>query len=156
MGDAGRQHARETYDWPVVYRAYQDLWAELTARRRHALADSVAMGRWGAAPVATSQRPDPFAAFGHYPTFSISPAALLSASDGASMAQFRQLSAHPLFLDVAMPRDITERLLGLAIEGPVTVADAAAAMAANVVVVIRSAGLLAKMGLVRLSPGSHL
>ncbi len=33
MGAAGRARARRLYDWPVVIRQYQALWAELAARR---------------------------------------------------------------------------------------------------------------------------
>ncbi len=150
MGEAARQHARETYDWPVVYRAYQALWADLAARRRHALADPEAMARWAAAPTVTPRRLDPFAAFGHYPTSKITPATRLTALDGASMARFEQVSDHPLFSELAMPRSITAPLLALALAGPVTVGDAAATMGSNLGAVVRSAGLLAKMGLVRL------
>lgn len=34
MGEAGRQRVRAMYDWRVVVRAYQELWAELAGRRR--------------------------------------------------------------------------------------------------------------------------
>ncbi|WP_293903864.1 glycosyltransferase family 4 protein [Phenylobacterium sp.] len=153
MGDAARLHAREVYDWPSVYRVYQALWGELDARRRHALADPVAMVRWSAAPRVTPRRLDPFDAFGHYPTFSLGPRTLLSPAEGASMARFEQIAAHPLFWEVAMPHEMTQALMALALHGPVGVADAAATLALNVTVVIRSAGLLAKMGLIRLSAG---
>lgn len=34
MGEAGRRRARALYDWRVIVRAYQELWAELAERRR--------------------------------------------------------------------------------------------------------------------------
>jgi glycosyltransferase involved in cell wall biosynthesis len=36
MGEAGRKRAREVFDWPVIIRAYQALWADLAERRAKA------------------------------------------------------------------------------------------------------------------------
>jgi hypothetical protein len=36
MGAAGKARVKALYDWPVVIRAYQDLWAELAEIRAKA------------------------------------------------------------------------------------------------------------------------
>lgn len=58
MGDAGRRHARATFDWPVVVRQYAALFDELAAIRR-AAAPFELDGATRANPV----RSDPFGAF---------------------------------------------------------------------------------------------
>jgi glycosyltransferase involved in cell wall biosynthesis len=40
LGDAGRSRAREVFSWQTIIRAYEDLWAELAARRASALLPS--------------------------------------------------------------------------------------------------------------------
>lgn len=81
MGEAGRAHCRERYDWKVVIAAYQDLFAELAARRaaRIAATGAVPAGLW---PL----RPDPFRSFAHYPTHLIGTDTWLSAVDGVDAA----------------------------------------------------------------------
>lgn len=59
MGAAGRQRAREAFDWRVVIPQYQALWAELGRRRAAA----------GPRPGQENPyRPDPFRMFAAYPT----------------------------------------------------------------------------------------
>jgi glycosyltransferase involved in cell wall biosynthesis len=69
LGANGRQRARSQYDWRVVVAAYEELWLDLARRRA-----SEAM----CAPVRESNSPhpiqdDPFRAFAHYATRSLSP-----------------------------------------------------------------------------------
>ncbi len=64
MGSAGARRARETFDWKVIIRAYQDLWAELASRRRAAADPSPKV--YQVNPVPLMQ--DPFALFENYPT----------------------------------------------------------------------------------------
>jgi alpha-maltose-1-phosphate synthase len=61
MGEAGRQRARERFDWPRVLLAYKVLWAEL-AERRTAAAKTMPPAR------RRPDRPDPFTMFASYPT----------------------------------------------------------------------------------------
>ncbi len=64
MGSVGRVRARETYDWPVIIRAYQRLWNELaTVRSSAPEAVPPAKGR-ATRPLAM----DPFALFREFPT----------------------------------------------------------------------------------------
>jgi glycosyltransferase involved in cell wall biosynthesis len=70
MGEAGRQRARTLFDWQVVVRQYQELWAEQAAMRA-AAAPSPAL------PPPHPLRDNPFALFGHYPTRLLGPATRL-------------------------------------------------------------------------------
>lgn len=63
MGAAGVRRARATYDWAQVVPQMQDLWHDLSLRRRAALRPDAPMSR-AALPVG----PSPFAMFGAYPT----------------------------------------------------------------------------------------
>lgn len=68
MGDSGRRHVAEHYDWPHVIRAYEDLWDELTDRRR--------LGAELAPPSQNAPlnplRPDPFDMFDDFSTANVS------------------------------------------------------------------------------------
>jgi len=94
MGEAARAKALAEFDWRHVIRRYQALWSELAGRRRSAAESAPADGRarhhapWPA-------RPDPFAAFGAYPSDVISPAHRLAPGDFP--ADLAALAEHPLF-----------------------------------------------------------
>jgi glycosyltransferase involved in cell wall biosynthesis len=62
MGAAGRERAARLYDWRVVIRQYQELWAELDARRAHAAETAPRQG------AAQPLRPNPLELFAGYPT----------------------------------------------------------------------------------------
>jgi hypothetical protein len=75
MGAAGRARARGLFDWAVIVRRYQELWAEQAAIRARA------------APVARAGpahplRDNPFVLFGHYATRSLAPTTRLRAVAG--------------------------------------------------------------------------
>lgn len=59
MGAAGRQHARQVYDWPVILKQYAALAVQLTELRQQGQSEQTQP--W-------PQRPDPFASFGHFST----------------------------------------------------------------------------------------
>ncbi len=63
LGDAGRARAREVFDWPVIFRAYQGLWHELKAIRQRE-AKSFKRYAAGFAPA----KPNPFRVFANYPS----------------------------------------------------------------------------------------
>lgn len=64
MGEAGRKHARAQFDWSVIVPRYEELWAELAARR--ARDSETAKPRPGIA--GDPLRDDPAVVFAHYPT----------------------------------------------------------------------------------------
>lgn len=63
MGAAGRDHAVQVYDWSVVMRQYQSLWAEQTERLAHLAADADA-----AKPQRDPAFMNPLQLFDHYPS----------------------------------------------------------------------------------------
>ncbi|MGF1641909.1 MAG: glycosyltransferase family 4 protein [Rhodospirillales bacterium] len=89
QGAAGRERARQIFDWRGVIAAYQDLWGELALRRRR---DAETGSRVGDAP-AHPLRADPFRIFASYPTESIRPDRLVVLAPGRSAADFPRLSA---------------------------------------------------------------
>lgn len=62
MGDAGREHAQDLYDWRVIIPRYEQLWDELADIRRVATKDNLKVANiWPA-------RLDPTISFQNYPT----------------------------------------------------------------------------------------
>jgi glycosyltransferase involved in cell wall biosynthesis len=150
LGDAGRQHARERFDWAVVYSQYQDLWDDLNARRRAATADPAIAARLQAAPRAAAARLDPYHAFGHYPTAHIGPAVRLSLAPDATPERLATLTGHTLFGELPAPRAQLETIYAALEPGDLTLADLALRLSLSIPVTARAVGVLAKMGLVRL------
>lgn len=147
MGEAGRRRAREVYDWAVIYRQYQALWADLNARRRSAPSDP-ALAAWiEAAPRAAPARQDPFHVFGHYPTETIGMATKLSLGPGATRDALRTALAHALFGSLTTPRETVESFFAALEAGDITVAEAAERLNTNAPTAARTAALLLKLGL---------
>jgi glycosyltransferase involved in cell wall biosynthesis len=141
MGEAGRARARALYDWPVVYRQYQALWAELAERRRSAGPD--------VAPRLGGQA-DPFRAFGHYPSAHLEPGTRVSLAPGADLARYRLLADLAAFPGQPAAKRIVEPLWPRLEAGEMTVAEAAGHAGADLRTVLLAVGALAKMGLVTL------
>jgi starch synthase len=149
LGAAGRQRAREMYDWRVVYGRYQHLWRELSRLRADAAS------RLGTSPRVAPGRMDPFAAFRSYPTRMIAPSTFVRLSPGATAAAYRDLAAQPLFAYAAAvlpPADAFERLRSALQTAPLTLAELAVQAGAGEAEVARWAAVLAKMGMLQLSP----
>ena len=151
MGAAGRQRARETFDWSVVFRRYLSLWEELTERRR---ADPRVMGE--DSRLRRPERPDPFALFAGFPTFALRDATRVRAvvGLGAEDAIARRSLASVDFAASTLPTDdlIRAVLDRLAPTGVATVGEIAAAVPqARPGGAPRAIAWLAKMGIVALS-----
>ena len=105
MGASGRKRALETFDWPVVLRAYNGLCAELTALR--AMGQSMPSEPW-------PQRADPFRRFADFPTRTLAEDDLvrllpdaptrLNAITELTMANF-------CFDDVLLPKELLTRFV---------------------------------------------
>mgnify|MGYP001806003469 CR=1 FL=1 len=80
MGDNGRRRVAESFDWRVIIPRYQDLWQELTLRRRAAALAGLVTGQGTGNPA----RPDPLAAFSHYATATLSAETRLTRAATAS------------------------------------------------------------------------
>ena len=109
MGKSGRRRAMNDYDWAVIYRRYQELWAELEERRR--LEPNIN------APFPARRRPDrpdPFAAFAGYPSSQISDSHIVRlSSDTTKLRQRRSLSLNSFATRVQLPDDECEMIFKL-------------------------------------------
>lgn len=150
MGEAGRKRARETYEWSVIYRQYQELWRELNARRRAATSDVAPRMNLSSAPRALSTNLDPYSAFAHYPTHRIGPATRAAGVPGATAEEVAACFEHRLFTGAPSPKDLVLRVFAALRTGPETVESVAAALNTAIPPIARTLGLLAKMGFVRL------
>lgn len=121
MGEAGRQRAREVYDWSVIIPQYEQLWARQRKLRREGAS------KLKAAAVPWPARMDPFAGFAGYPSGTLSAETLLELVDSdANVAinrvrQYRELSMVE-FASYVLPGegDVAVLLQGLG-AGPATV-----------------------------------
>jgi glycosyltransferase involved in cell wall biosynthesis len=93
MGEAGRQRAREVFDWRVIIGRLQALLAELAAIRG-AAPESTAPRRDGAP--AFPLRGDPFAVFATYPTQALSAATPLAPGPMLGRVELAALLRDPL------------------------------------------------------------
>jgi len=75
MGEAGRQRAKEVYDWAAIIPQYEALWAQLNEIRR------AEASKLNALPHPWPARMDPFHAFTNYPTQTLTPQTVLGLVD---------------------------------------------------------------------------
>jgi glycosyltransferase involved in cell wall biosynthesis len=118
MGEAGRQRARETFEWQRVYGLYRELWGELAERRQAALANAPER------PL-LPDHPDPFESYSHYPTRSFGLATRV-ALNGGKFDAWEEAAREPLLNSVAKPLELKElkAIYGqLAAGGPATVRE---------------------------------
>ena len=145
MGAAGQEHARRTFDWSVVYRQYQQLWADLDARRRHGVREQAA---WLArAPKAQAGALGPFDAFAAYPTAHIGFDTLVVRTAEASLARFQTLTGHRILSLWNPAPELVERILATLEGGPATVQRLSDRLELAPGVVVEAVARLAKLGL---------
>jgi glycosyltransferase involved in cell wall biosynthesis len=121
LGEAGKQRARELYDWPVVVRAYEALWSELTELRSSA----PEVAPLGPTAPADPRAEDPYRLHGHYPTRVLSGDMVL-ARTGISDAAALTLRNHPItsFGHAARaPAELIDRVLAELAPEPARVID---------------------------------
>lgn len=92
MGATGRKRALDTFDWSKVVSAYQDLWAELSARR--AVDQELVPVKPGRAPCPS--RDDPFSVFRSYPSQIITGNTRFQILNGADTERLRAFRRDPL------------------------------------------------------------
>jgi glycosyltransferase involved in cell wall biosynthesis len=151
LGESGRARVRELFDWTVVFRQYESLWAELGEIR--AKARAAGDGAFAGHPACASGRLDPFHAFRHHPSRLIGAATQVRRIGDASPAVFTALAASPLYAWAggALPDAATVgRLLNGLGDDVRTCGQLAAAAGLPEVNVFRAVAVLAKMSLVRL------
>ena len=145
MGAAGQERARHTFDWSVVYRQYQQLWADLDARRREGVRDEAP---WLAqAPKAQAGALGPFDTFSAYPTAQIGSATLVTRAVDANLARFQALTKHRMLAIWNPHPGLVERILAALEDGPMTVQGLSARLELAQGFVIEASARLAKLGL---------
>ena len=145
LGAAGQERARRTFDWSVVYRQYQQLWANLDARRRAGTREEAA---WLArAPRSQAGALGPFDTFAAYPTAQIGSATLVIGAADASMARFHALTKHRMLALWNPQPDLVERILATLEEGPTTVQRLSGRLELAQGIVIEAVARLAKLRL---------
>lgn len=149
MGAAGRAHAR-SFDWSKVYGSYQELWADLSARRVAAAEDPEMQALLARAPRASASAPDPFFAFAHYPTSNAGPETRVCLQSAAPLEDFQAAVEHPLFSIGPMANDIAACVIARLSTGPATISELASVDRIGLRVATYAACTLAKMGIVRL------
>jgi len=88
MGEAGRQRARETYDWATIILQYEALWAQLGDIRQTQAKDLKPLTHpWPA-------RMDPFHAFASYPTQLLTPQTMLYLADINAETAVRRVASY--------------------------------------------------------------
>ena len=148
MGEAGRLRARTVYDWDVIFRQYQELWAELAARRQSALSDPRLKAWIDAAPKASPARLDPFDAFGHYPSATLTRDTRVAAAPHANPADLEAAMQHVLFGSLTFDLKTAQALLAIYQTAETTIGQAATATNAPLAPTARATGFLLKLGLV--------
>lgn len=155
MGEAGRQRARDEFDWKVIIPRYEALWESLGALRREQAPQTQASAQaWPA-------RMDPFHLFASYPTRHLTPQTHLGLCEGdvadalRRVAELRGLDMVK-FADLVLPEpaEMTQLLEGFGgATGPVAAAQLVAEFAApRQQFMLRSLAWLLKCGIVRVVP----
>jgi glycosyltransferase involved in cell wall biosynthesis len=145
LGEAGRKRARERFDWSVVIRAYQDLWAELAAVR-----EKGGSGKAFSYPL----RDDPFKVFHAFPSFAIGSATrveTVAADPRAEAARIAASTMSSFSLPLMLPKDEFTRLLAALGRGKEhTVQELEPLFPGRRAELLRSLAWLAKGNIVRL------
>jgi glycosyltransferase involved in cell wall biosynthesis len=148
MGGAARRTALASFDWRHIIGRYQELWAELAARRASATESAAAKG-----PIHWPARADPYAMFANYPTEALSPQHRLG--PGSFPGDLAAITAHPLFSFAKHRLRLDLCLLVLrkvAEDGSAPLADIAKGLSdADRAVLPRTAAFLAKLGMIRIA-----
>jgi hypothetical protein len=151
FGESGRKHARKTFDWSVVIKAYQDLWQEMATKRRDAEESvPVADGR-----PARPLRDDPFALFESYPTAPIDGVTIvepMGTPDQARIVKLKTTALANMIPGILLDNDGLATLLAQVQRGRTTVAQLVEELAVPPDTLRRSLGWLAKNDLLRLKP----
>ncbi|MDB5641421.1 MAG: glycosyl transferase group 1 [Hyphomicrobiales bacterium] len=147
MGARGRAVAREAFDWPVVMRAYERLWARLSELRAAAVRTETP---------ALAQHLNPFTYFKSYPSAALDAHTLVALRD---TPDWRGAMRHALFSAASQhrPAEIELAALEQALRArPAIVSDLALQTGQSVQGVLEAVSLLAKWGAVDLGPLADL
>jgi len=151
LGAAGQAHARDTFDWSVVYAGYQALWAEQAALRDRAATDPGARARLDRAPRRGSDHMGPFDTFASYPTRHVGPATLATLAIDLEPDAYKALIEHPILAYWNVTPAAYGIVRGALQAGPASVEALAGATGLPAPAVIEVVARLAKLGILTLS-----
>jgi starch synthase len=150
MGEAGRQRAREVYDWATIIPQYEALWRQLTEIRK-AQAPSLKP-----LPHPWPARMDPFYAFACYPTQTLTPQTVLGLVDADVHAAIERTTAYSNlamvnFAKVVLPTDTElQAVLNMATGGAKPAVELIAAIPGDrQAFVFRTLAWLVKLGVLK-------
>jgi glycosyltransferase involved in cell wall biosynthesis len=149
MGGAGRARVRELFDWRVIFPQYQALWAEQDARRRRGRNEHPAL--FAGAPAAAPSRPDPFTAFGHYPTAHVGPDTQVRLRPGAAPSRYGELTSLIVLSFFRIAPEIAQKVMQAVAAGPRSVEQIAAGTNLGLASACEVVARLAKIDLVELA-----
>lgn len=150
MGMAGRQRAREVFDWAAIIPRYEALWGQLDElRRQHAASVQALKHPWPA-------RMDPFHAFASYPTTFLSTDSMLRLADDGTDAAMSRVAAYRQLAMVNFARAVlpSEDEVRLVLQAAATVPKRAAELVVAIPAerqgqVFRSLAWLVKLGVLK-------
>lgn len=157
MGEAGRQRAREEYDWAAIIPRYEALWTQLAEIRQAQAKDLKLLAHpWPA-------RMDPFAAFAGYPTRALTPQTVLELADSDADAAVRRVAGYRAlamisFAKAVLPSDAEVQVVLDAVSGE---AKPAAELVQGIAPerqaqVFRALAWLAKLGVLKVADQANV
>lgn len=150
MGQAGRQRAREVYDWACIIPQYEALWAQLAEVRRTVPDGKRSTHPWPA-------RMDPFHAFASYPSQTLTTSIRLARADADINVALTRMRAYQKlamveFANAALASDAEIVRVITAADHPKPAIDLVADVAADrQAIVFRSLAWLIKLGVLKVS-----
>jgi glycosyltransferase involved in cell wall biosynthesis len=151
MGEAGRERARQVYDWAAIIPQYESLWTQLgEIRAAQATTLKPLAHPWPA-------RMDPFDAFTRYPTQALKPETVLALVDANPDAAMQRVEAYRKlamvnFAKIVLPTDAEVRLvLHAALTPQAALTLIQAVPAERQAFVFRALVWLVKLGVLRVS-----
>ncbi|HEY8003944.1 MAG TPA: glycosyltransferase [Phenylobacterium sp.] len=153
LGEAGRARARSTFDWSVIYRSYQLVWAEQARLRAAASADAAAKDWLARAPRRGADHLGPFDTFAGYPSRLVEPSTLVRRVSDIGPQAYRELMGHQLLALRSVSPEISDRTLAALADGPLSVGELAQRAGLSGPAAAEVVARLAKIDLVALSSG---
>jgi glycosyltransferase involved in cell wall biosynthesis len=150
MGAEAKARARTHFDWSVVYRSYQALWAEQTDMRERARKETAA---WlSKAPRSGSDHMGPFDTFAAYPSHQVSRETRVALLQEISDEAYLAMRLHPVWVVASVVPELHARLRDSLKSGSKSIAELVAVTQVGDVQTIEVVARLAKMGILALDP----
>ena len=152
MGVKGKNHAKITYDWSVVFGRYQELWKKLGDIRQQAASSTSTNGLALNAPKTLPDRQSPSALFEHYPSHLVQTNTRFAVDEHFPAQRYEALSKLDVYkyggLNLPSSENV-EIVLGLLQQGFKTPKEIAEKLNAKPFYIKKMLSVLLKMGLVK-------